>query len=171
MSLYVSFNNKMIYFNNKLLDCKNFPAPKTLRFKFVDITHNPISSSDSYVGTWSEVDSSSGIWDFYYNSTSWSSLNNNPIFNNTNISDFDIISGNLLGVTDASALFKDITKIYSLSNLVNTSDITNVYSMFSGAINLQSVGYFDTSSCTYSMSNMFNGCTNLLTVPLFDKFL
>ena len=58
----------------------------------------------------------------------------------------------------------------SLDNVISfgdTSDVTNMGSMFSGCSNLTSVPLFDTSKVT-NMNSMFYNCYGLTSVPLFD---
>ena len=64
----------------------------------------------------------------------------------------------------------DIVVIPSKSNgtpLLDTSNVTNMYDMFSGCTNLITIPLLDTSNVT-NMGDMFCGCTNLITIPLLD---
>ena len=49
----------------------------------------------------------------------------------------------------------------------DTSNVTNMSSMFNGCSSLTTVSAFDTSNVT-NMSSMFNRCSSLTTVPSFD---
>ena len=50
---------------------------------------------------------------------------------------------------------------------LDTSNVTDMYSMFNGCDSLTTVPTFDTSNVT-RMSSMFNGCSSLTTIPLLD---
>ena len=50
---------------------------------------------------------------------------------------------------------------------LDTSNVTNMNSMFSGCRNLISIPQLNTSNVT-NMSNMFNGCKLITTIPLMD---
>lgn len=64
--------------------------------------------------------------------------------------------------TDASYMFYK----YLLNELpqIDTSNVTNMKSMFSNCTNLTTIPLLDTSSVT-DMNNMFYNCTNLTTMP------
>ena len=69
-------------------------------------------------------------------------------------------------VTDMSSMF------YKCSNLTtvpefDTSNVANMYNMFNNCKSLTSVPTFDTSNVT-NMRSMFQSCSNLTTVPEFD---
>ena len=51
--------------------------------------------------------------------------------------------------------------------LLDTSKVTDMFSMFYGCINLTTIPELNTSSAT-NMSYMFNGCSKLTTIPLLD---
>lgn len=80
------------------------------------------------------------------------------------------------GTTDIYDVYKSGTSFYCLlqgaTNVVavlggNTTNITNMESMFSGADKLTSVALFDTSNVT-NMTRMFHACKTLPAIPLFD---
>lgn len=82
------------------------------------------------------------------------------------------------GTSDVYDVYKSGTSLsmvlWNSSNVVevigaNTSDITNMSSMFSYCSNLTSVSLFDTSSVT-NMTSMFRDCTSLTSIPLFNTF-
>ena len=60
-------------------------------------------------------------------------------------------------------------RVYTLRAvpLFDTSNVTNMDSMFQYCSNLTTVPLFNTSSVT-SMSNMFNGCQSLTSIPQLD---
>ena len=80
------------------------------------------------------------------------------------------------GTSDVYDVYKSGTsfeRLFRSSNNVievlgaNTSNVTNMQSMFEGCTALQSVPLFDTSN-VMDMSYMFTECTHLTTIPLFD---
>lgn len=80
------------------------------------------------------------------------------------------------GQTDVYDVYKANSNwtslLYYQSNLIevlgaNTSDVTNMASMFGRCSALTSVSLFDTSNVT-AMNNMFESCSHLTTVPQFD---
>lgn len=80
------------------------------------------------------------------------------------------------GTSDVYDVYKSGTSFYCLlqgaTNVIevlggNTTNITNMESMFSGAYELISVALFDTSNVT-NMTRTFHACKKLPTVPLFD---
>ena len=85
--------------------------------------------------------------------------------------------GDKYKVSEANKHFK-ITSISDISTYQNntnfkycpkfdTSNVTNMNSMFYGCSSLTSVPLFDTSN-VISMANMFDSCNSLTSVPLFD---
>ena len=69
-------------------------------------------------------------------------------------------------VTNMYTMFsvcKNLTEI----PLLNTSNATNMNSMFSGCTNLTTIPQLNTSNAT-NMGYMFSGCTNLTEIPLLD---
>ena len=69
-------------------------------------------------------------------------------------------------VTNMGSMFSGCLSLQSVP-LFNTASVTNMNSMFSGCTSLQSVPLFNTASVT-SMFGMFSGCTSLQSVPLFN---
>lgn len=101
--------------------------------------------------------------------------NDGNVPNKTNYTKYDTATL-VEGTSNVYDVYKSGTSFYCLlwksSNVIevlgaNTSNITNMESMFDGCTALQSVALFDTSNVTY-MRNMFYECSNLTTVPLFD---
>ena len=62
---------------------------KTIRFKFSNTNYQPTtgsgSNNTSTIGTWTVVNASQGIWDWYYNNTSWGSNDRKFNLNSTTI--------------------------------------------------------------------------------------
>ena len=95
-----------------------------------------------------------------------------------NISDIPSTSGESI-TTDEINFLKAIKKKTKLSYLFyyypdseiegmfDTSNITDMGSMFSNCANLTTIPLLDTSNVT-NMGYMFNFCTNLTTIPLLD---
>ena len=69
-------------------------------------------------------------------------------------------------VTDMSSTFSGCANLKCVP-LLNTSNVTYMNSTFSNCVNLESVPLFDTSKAT-NMANMFYNCGKLTSVPLFD---
>ena len=66
-------------------------------------------------------------------------------------------------VTDMSSMFSDCNNLDEIP-LLDTSNVTNMSSMFSGCDSLTTIPQLNTSSVT-NMNNMFYGCSNLTTIP------
>ena len=62
---------------------------------------------------------------------------------------------------------KDITDLSGYIDFENTSNVTNMSSMFTGCSSLTTIPLFDTRNVT-NMSYMFSSCSSLTTIPLFD---
>ena len=69
-------------------------------------------------------------------------------------------------VTNMRSMFGDCASLISVPSF-NTSNVTIMNYMFGGCSKITSVQYFDTSNVT-SMTQMFNNCNNLKSVPLFN---
>lgn len=69
-------------------------------------------------------------------------------------------------VTDMSSMFDGCLNLKTVP-LYNTSKVTGMTSMFSGCTNIKTVQEFDTINVT-TMRYMFSSCTFLTSVPLFD---
>ena len=68
--------------------------------------------------------------------------------------------------TTANSLYRGDTKLVYAPN-IDTSNVTNMKSMFDSCSSLTSVPAFNTSKVT-NMDNMFRYCGNLSSVPAFD---
>ena len=77
-----------------------------------------------------------------------------------------IPSFNTSNVTNMDSMFFGCTDLTDVS-LFDTSNVTNMSYMFDGCTSLSEVPLFDTSNVT-NMTYMFNGCTSLTEVPLFN---
>lgn len=76
----------------------------------------------------------------------------------------------LLDTTKTARHLFFLCKSASIDNLIkydDTSNVTDMYGMFEGCINITTIPKLNTSSCT-SMYNMFISCDNLNTIPLLD---
>ena len=69
------------------------------------------------------------------------------------------------GITDMSYMFYQCS-IQTIP-MIDTSNVTNMYYMFSGCRNLQTIPLIDTSNVT-DMYSMFNNCSNLQTIPAIN---
>lgn len=142
----ISFNNKILQFNNKLLSSSSQPGPiplppRTFRFRAnKTVTLDDFYTTD-HISTLNAVDDTNHIYDV------------------------------TLSDDDASNLFRDERWSYGgwLLEILdaNTSTITNMALMFRHCISLTTVPLFDTSSVE-TMGSMFYHCPSLTTVPLFN---
>lgn len=82
-------------------------------------------------------------------------------------------SGTLKAVLDATKSAKNLFANYkgsSVDDLISyndTSNVTDMYGMFSACINLTTIPALDTSNVT-NMREMFSNCSNLTTIPALD---
>lgn len=139
---------------------------KTLRFKFKD-SFNPVTDLTSVpLGTWTQV--ASDTFDYHYDSTLWywdDNGNIKTLFNSMLQSGvnypmgqhyFDIIDGNLEGVTSVRSLFNG-AKLIQNCKLRNTRSITDFYYCFAHAkMALVHLEPLDITSAT----NMYYWCTS-----------
>lgn len=112
-------------------------AQKTLRFKFHD-SFNPVTDLTSVpLGSWTQV--ASNVFDYTYNGTDWTYNNGNDgLFNSmtqTGVNypmgqhPFDILDGDLTGVTNVSKLFNSAKQVKRCT-IRNTGSVTDFSSMF-----------------------------------------
>ena len=78
----------------------------------------------------------------------------------------EVIDGNTSDVTDMTSMFYGCTSLTAVP-LFDTSNVTEMSYMFRNCTSLTTVPLFNTSKVT-GMSDMFNNCTSLTSVPLFD---
>ena len=69
-------------------------------------------------------------------------------------------------VTNMQSMFRFCGKLTSIPKM-NTSKATNTSTMFMGCTGLTTIPQLDTSNVT-DMSSMFNACTGLLSIPLLN---
>ena len=69
-------------------------------------------------------------------------------------------------VTDMDSMYSNCINLTSVPKY-NTSKVKNMYNMFYNCISITSVPAFDTSNVT-NMQHMFANCTKLTSVPLFN---
>jgi hypothetical protein len=113
-------------------------AQKTLRFKFHD-SFNPVTDLTSVpLGSWTQI--ASNVFDYTYNSTDWTYYDGSDsgLFNSmtkTGVNypmgqhPFDILDGDLTGVTNVSKLFNSAKQVKRCT-IRNTGSVTNFSSMF-----------------------------------------
>ena len=73
---------------------------------------------------------------------------------------------NTSNVTNMSSMFAQCDNLTSIPNF-NTNNVTNMSNMFAYCTNLANIPDFNTSNVT-NMTSMFDYCTNLTTVPQLD---
>ena len=66
-----------------------------------------------------------------------------------------------------SGSYSEIRKYIKKIPLIDTSAVTNMYSMFSGCVELRAIPQLNTSAVT-NMSSMFHNCGYLKTIPQLD---
>ena len=66
--------------------------------------------------------------------------------------------------TSAISFFRECKNLENINQILNTSNVTSMNSMFNGCTSLVTIPLFDTSSAT-SMIAMFSDCTSLTTIP------
>jgi len=150
---------------------------KTIRFKFSNTNYQPTtgsgSNNTSTIGTWTVVNASQGIWDWYYNNTSWGSDARKFNLNSTTIGGtVDILAGNLDGVTSTLRLFWGTSALpndglNTVSGIYNTTSLLDMGSMFEYCTGITSIALFDTSNVT-SWYFTFARLANLTSLPLFN---
>lgn len=69
-------------------------------------------------------------------------------------------------ITDMSSMFSNCTKLTTIPPL-DTSNVTNMGYMFNLCTSLTTIPLLDTSNVT-NMKSMFYNCANLMTIPLLD---
>ena len=69
-------------------------------------------------------------------------------------------------VTNMNSMFQGCTNLVNVP-LLNTANVTSMFSMFQDCSSLTTIPLLDTSKVT-SMQSMFSGCTNLVNVPLLN---
>lgn len=149
------------------------PAVRTLRF-LLPYGYTPRSTDANQWkrgATWTKVEypeySGQNVWDLRNDSADWSNLGR---YLNSWFPSYDVIGGDLHGVTDVSYLFGMTTGAQSHLQsvaLFYTGDVLNFEGMFYYCTTITSVPLFDTHSAT-NMSGMFNQCYSLVTSPVFD---
>ena len=94
-------------------------------------------------------------------------VNQNSISNNRNNPNFKYCPFfDTSNVTNMSSMFVNCNSLTSIPQL-DTSNVTNMYQMFSGCISLTSIPQLDTSNVT-NMSTMFSGCRSLTSILRLD---
>jgi surface protein len=101
--------------------------------------------------------------DYVPKNTKLSVIGNLYMYATSSVIDVKIDTSN---VTNMGSMFQNCSGLTTIP-LFDTSNVTNMKYMFSGCSSLTTVPLFNTSKVT-DMSYMFNGCSNLTTIPLFD---
>ena len=118
----------------------NLP-PYTIRFRFADG-----GSPSRNAGILTRVSTSPNVWDLTYTSPDWSKL----------------FYGNGLNYWSSESVLEILG--------ANSTNVTNMDSMFYKCSNLTSVALFDTSSVT-NLGMAFYQCSSLTSIPRFDTHL
>lgn len=178
--------DKILKFNGKaisgpsgtrmvILDIPELPEPEamTLRFQFSDKGYDPTGVTSK--GTWTKVPHPfNNIWDWTYDNPDWGNAFLNVFKYKTNMVDI-IAAGDTSKVTSVYQLFNNSLpdsdpnpeSYIRTCCLFDTSNVTNMQSMFKANHNLVAIPQFDTSSVT-NMKQMFMTCYKLTNIPLLD---
>lgn len=139
----------------------------TVRVQFTDTNYVPTSSITSYTGTWTAVDSSQGIWDWYANVNSWCYIFNlkHSIIGANNYA--KVLSANVgSNVTDISYMFDSNDALTEVHNFRSSADLIYVYtnSIFR---NCQYLTYVQIDmSGADTIREVFQSCTRLTYVDI-----
>ena len=107
----------------------------------------------------------------------WTKLKKVPLFNTSNITDFEWMFGDCNSLTSIpyldtskgknfSYMFANCMSLTSIPNL-DTSNGTNLSYMFAACQSIITIPLLDTSKAT-SFYGMFEGCHSITTIPLLD---
>lgn len=151
-------------------------APKTIRFQFGIRNYDPTQSYTNMPAgaTWTRVSSSPNVWDYHsdalgcgeFDSSNAASGGEYGHFWQNETGSIQVIAANLAGVTTCERMFRGISRLRSVENVVRTQRVTTTASMFASS-GLNSLEAFDTGSVT-NMNSMFYNCQYLASVPLLD---
>ena len=162
-----------------LVKCNNvIPSINGVKMGYVVDPYNPLRlppftirirldygySPVNWKGTYKQVSASPNIWDCTYVNTSWNRL----FYNGWHGWDYlrEVVGANTTDVTDMSSMFD---RCYYLSKvaLFDTGNVTTMNQMFEYVNNLTAVPEFNTSKVT-NMASMCRECTSLRRFPLLD---
>lgn len=112
------------------------PAANTIRFSFSKLDYEPTLSHVGSSGTWNKISKYEGnnIWEWTKSGTSF--------------------------ISAFYRAFRDASNFVTIIAVGDTSEVTDMSSLFTDCTSLKNVPLFDTSSVT-NTNNMFNGCTNV----------
>ena len=140
-SVYLAYlGNVKVYSSVPNYNPLNLP-PYTIRFRFADG-----GSPSRNAGILTRVSTSPNVWDLTYTSPDWSKL----------------FYGNGLNYWSSESVLEILG--------ANSTNVTNMDSMFYKCSNLTSVALFDTSSVT-NLGMAFYQCSSLTSIPRFDTHL
>lgn len=146
-------------------------AQKTLRFKFHD-SFNPVTDLTSVpLGSWTQV--ASNVFDYTYNSTDWRYSSTSGLFNSMTQTGgnypmgqhpFDILDGDLTGVTNVNRLFNSAKQVKRCT-IRNTGSVTDFSSMFyHPQMALEYLAPLDITSAAYMTSFCNSNATNRMNL-------
>lgn len=157
------YNGKSIYNGDGVYNGDSLPpvASMTLRFKFSDLTYNPVDAGVGTGGTWNQVKSNPNIWDWTNMNASWSNAFINAFISTSNY--VDVIDGSLTGVNNCGSLFNGCKCLTSFEP-IDTQDVVQAYSMFANCQSIKKINSLNFENIT-NAAGMFNGCRILEIVP------
>lgn len=163
----------LMMINNHLIECVEGSGPVGPSDKF-----NPLNLPDNTIrvkyasgvtptvgDSRTQVDADNNIWDIYKQSNDWTEF----FVTSADIHNvLEVLGANTSNVTNMKSMFRYADKLTSVA-LFNTKNVSDMTNMFQNCTSLTSIPKFYTKNVTI-FSRMFNGCTALLEVPLFDTY-
>lgn len=174
MADFITYNGSWVSYNGAVLTTtQTDPNPLglpayTIRFQFGNASFDPsVTYPVPSWATWARVSSSPNVWDFTYPISDWTNLFWHEVgpFTSSTSGSTSVLGANTSNVTNMRSMFYTCSALSSVA-LFDTSSVTDMGGLFCGTA-ITTVPLFDTSSVEY-MNSMFEGCTSLTTVPLFD---
>ena len=180
----LTYNGKTVTSGNGRIVVKPVVLPPyTVRVKFSNAV-DPTQWQYAEGVVLTQVSASPNIWDVHYEDSSWYA---SYVFPWTSATTYEVIGGNLTGVTKISFARSTITDVKNLDTsmitdmsmcfhqcqeivdapMLDTSNVTNFGMFFDSAYNLETCPVYDTSKAT-NMSSMFHNCTSLTEIPSLD---
>lgn len=160
----LSFGGKTLTVGGNALSISSDPynplylPPYTMRFRFGQSDFNPnniIKKSWPNNATWTQVSESPNIWDFTYSNPVWNGVGmpggyDSIFYSLTESTHLYTVQGaNTSGVTSMKCLF-EYGWLYSITNVFDTSSVTNTQQMFGG------LGYYNGVLPLFDFSNSEN---------------
>ena len=124
----------------------------------------PTGGSTSGVSQWTGTVDRAGLTELGWSTTDIDNFQANVRWYDWQNPDYTVVDADK-SITDISQ-YQDNTNV-RYAKMLDTSQVTNMQSMFSGCSRLTSIPALDTSKVT-SMNSMFKDCVSLTSVPALD---